>query len=175
MNKALWKYKIFGILVAGLIAGGCSGIPRNRSISLTATGDVCKKSVEVHLVGVNRSEKEQWEQVSMTEYWQPKNQLRDSAKEYTHVFHFGQEPCEKTLGKKDPIQKVWKKKRKAGYLFILADLPGIFPDMDGNADARRLRLPAPNSKCWELLQTEIKLEIDSSKIVSLTVPKPQCE
>ncbi len=175
MNAALWKYKIFGILVTGLIAGGCSGIPRNRSISLTATEDVCKKSVEVHLVGVNRSEKEQWEQVSMTEYWQPKNQLRDSAKEYTHVFHFGQGPCEKTLGKKDPIQKVWKKKRKAGYLFILADLPGIFPDMDGNADARRLQLPAPNSKCWELLQTEIKLEIDSSKIVSLTVPKPQCE
>jgi hypothetical protein len=47
--------------------------------------------------------------------------------------------------------------------------------MDGNADARRLQLPAPNSKCWELLQTEIKLEIDSSKIVSLTVPKPECE
>jgi len=175
MNKVLWKYKMFGLLVIGLIAGGCSGIPMNRSISLTATEDVCKKSVEVHLVGVNRSEKEQWEQVSMTEYWQPKNQLRDSAKEYTHVFHFGQEPCEKILSKKDPIQKVWKKKRKAGYLFILADLPGIFPDMDGNADARRLQLPAPGSKCWELLQTEIRLEIDSSKIVSLTVPKPDCE
>jgi len=85
MNKALWKYKIFGVLVSGLIAGGCSGIPRNRSISLTATENICKKSVEVHLVGVNRSEKELWEQVSMTEYWQPRNQLRDSAKEYTPV------------------------------------------------------------------------------------------
>jgi hypothetical protein len=111
----------------------------------------------------------------MTEYWQPKNPLRESAKEYTHVFHFGQEPCEKILSVKDPIQKVWKKKRKAGYLFILADLPGIFPDMDGNADSRRLQIPAPNSKCWDLLQTEIKLEIDSSKIVSLTIPKPECE
>jgi hypothetical protein len=111
----------------------------------------------------------------MTEYWQPKNQLRDSAKEYTHVFHFGQEPCEKILGKKDPIQKVWKKKRKAEYLFILADLPGVFPDMIGNADARRLQLPAPNSTCWKILQTEIRLEIDSSKIVSLTVPKQECQ
>ncbi len=175
MNKVLWKYKMFGLLVIGLIAGGCNGIPRNRSISLTATEDVCKQSVEVHLVGVNRSEKEQWEKVSMTEYWQPKNPLRDSAKEYTHVFRFGQGSCEKTLGKNDPIQKTWKKKRKAEYLFILADLPGIFPDMDGNADARRLQLPAPNSKCWELLQTEIRLEIDSSKIVSLTIPKPGCE
>ncbi|MDH4239028.1 MAG: hypothetical protein OEW48_05665 [Phycisphaerae bacterium] len=175
MNTVLWKHKMFGFLVVGLIAAGCNGIPRNRSISLTATEDICKKSVEVHLVGVNRSEKEQWEKVSMTEYWQPKNPLRDSAKEYTHVFHFGQEPCEKKLSIKDPIQTVWKKKRKAGYLFILADLPGIFPDMDGNADSRRLQIPAPNSKCWELLQTEIKLEIDSSKIVSLTVPKPECE
>jgi hypothetical protein len=175
MNTVLWKHKMFGFLVVGLIAAGCNGIPRNRSISLTATEDICKKSVEVHLVGVNRSEKEQWEKVSMTEYWQPKNPLRESAKEYTHVFHFGQEPCEKILSVKDPIQKVWKKKRKAGYLFILADLPGIFPDMDGNADSRRLQIPAPNSKCWDLLQTEIKLEIDSSKIVSLTIPKPECE
>jgi hypothetical protein len=175
MNTVLWKYKMFGFLVIGLIAGGCGGIPRSRYISLTATEDVCKKSVEVHLVGVNRSEKEQWEKVSMTEYWQPKNPLRDSAKEYTHVFHFGEEPCEKILSKKDPIQKVWKKKRKAEYLFIMADLPGLFPDMDGNADARRLQLPAPYSKCWELLQTEIRLEIDSSKIVSLTIPKPACK
>jgi len=175
MSTTLWKYKIFGFLLVGLIAGGCSGISRNRSILLTATGDVCRKSVEVHLVGVNRSEKEQWEQVSMTEYWQPRNQLRDSAKEYIHVFHFGQEPCERRLDKKEPIQKVWKKKRKAEYLFVLADLPGIFPDMDGNADARRLQIPAPYSKCWELLQTEIRLEIDSSKIVSLTIPKPECE
>ena len=45
MNTALLKYKIFGVLVVGLIAGGCSGIPRNRSISLTATEDICKKSV----------------------------------------------------------------------------------------------------------------------------------
>lgn len=173
MNTALWKYKIFGVLVVGLIAGGCNGIV-NRSIKLTADENVCKKSVEVHLVGVSWSEKEQWERESMTEYWMPNNKLRESAKKYTYVIRFGEEPCERILSKKDPIQKVWKK-RKAKYLFVLADLPSTFPDMDGNADARRLQLPAPNSKCWKLLQTEIKLEIDSSKIVSLTVPKPECE
>ncbi|MHC4543453.1 MAG: hypothetical protein ACYTDW_10240 [Planctomycetota bacterium] len=174
MNTALWKYKIFGVLVVGLIAGGCSGIPRSRSIRITATEDVCKKSVEVHLVGVSWSEKKQWEEESMTKYWQPNNQLRESAKKNTYVIRFGEEPCERKLSKKDPILKTWKK-RGATYLFVLADLPSTFTDAIGNADARRLQLPAPNSKCWEFLETEIKIEIDSSKIVSLTVPKPECE
>jgi len=176
MNTVLWKYKVFGLLAFGLIAGGCSRVANvmvSRAVIVTADENVCNKSVEVHLIGVNRFEKDQWEQVSMTEYWQPRNRLRQSAKEYTHVIHFGQEPCERMLGKKDPILKVWKR-RKAEYLFVLADLPGIFPDLTGNADARRLRLPAVDSPCWEW-QTKIKLTINNSNIVPLTVPESKCE
>jgi hypothetical protein len=173
MNTALWKYKIFSLLVVVLIAGGCKGISRNRSIIITAE-EICKKSVDVHLVGINWSEKEQWENESMTKYWQPNNQLRESAKKYTHVIRFGEEPCEKILSKKEPIQKVWKR-RKAKYLFVLADLPGLHQDLPGNADARRLQLPAPDSVCWGMMVSTIKLTIDSKKIVSLTVPKSDCE
>jgi len=141
-----------------------------RAVIVTAPEDLCKKSVEIHLVGVNRFEKDQWETMLMTGYWQPGSKMRESAKEYTHVIQFGQEPCKKVLGKKDPIRKVWKK-RKVEYMFVLVDLPGIFPDKAGNADARRLRLPAPDSKCWGITQRKININIESGNIVPMTIPK----
>ena len=178
MNTALWKNKVFWLLVVGLLTGGCSGVTNvmvKRFVSVTADENVCKNpSVKVHLIGVNRYEKGQWEEVLMSEYWQPNNQLRKRAKDYTYVIELGQEkPCEGILGKKDPILKVWKN-RKAEYLFVLADLPGPHQDSPGNADAWRLQLPALDSRCWGL-QSKIKLTIDNSSIVPLTVPKSNCE
>lgn len=168
MKTALSKGQMFGlflIVLLGLLAGGCA-----RGVNVTATEDICKKSVEVHLVGVNRFEKDLWETLSVTDYWTPGNQLRESAKEYMYVIQFGQGPCERILSKKDPIRRIWKK-RKARYLFILVDMPGIFPDLPGNADARRLRLPAVDSKCWKKTQTKIDITIGSGNIVPLTMPK----
>lgn len=166
MKTALWKAQVsFGLLLLGLRAGGCG-----RVVNVIANEDICKKSVEVHLVGVNKFEKDRWETVRMTDYWTPGNQLRKSAREYTYVVQFGQEPCKRILGKSDPVRKVWKS-RKAEYLFVLADLPGIFPDQIGNADARRLRLPDVGSDCWRLNQNEINISIEASNIVPLTIPK----
>ena len=156
---------VLELLLLGLLAGGCS-----RSVTVVASDPICKKSVEVHLVGVNRFEKDLWETMSMTDYWTPGNQLRKSAKEYTYVIQYGQGPCEVELGKKDPVRSIWKK-RKAEYLFILADLPGVYTDSPGNADARRLRLPAIASKRWGIRKKKIDLRIEESNIVSLTVPK----
>ena len=164
MKTTLFNCLVFGSLLVILFAGGCTHV-----VQVDASSDICNKSVEVHLVGVNRFEKDQWDQVSMTDYWTPGNRLRESAKEYTKVIQFGKEPCERTLSKKDPIHKVWKK-RKADYLFIMADLPGIFNDVPGNADERRLRLPAVNSKCWKVTEKTINIAIQASSIVSLTIP-----
>jgi hypothetical protein len=177
MKTALWKGRAFALLFVVLPAAGCSGVASvmvTRVAGVTATDDICRKSVEVHLVGVNRFEKDQWEQMSMTDYWQPDNELRKSAKDYTHVIRFGQGPCEQTLTKKDPIRRVWKK-RKAEYLFVLADLPGLFPDSPGNADARRLRLPALSSACWGWRQTKIEINVESTNIVPLTIPDSKCD
>jgi len=140
-----------------------------QAVNVVASDPICNKSVEVHLVGVNRFEKDLWETTSMTDYWTPGNQLRKSSKEYTYVIQFGQGPCEETLGKKDPIRQTWKK-RKAEYLFVLADLPGVYTDSTGNADARRLRLPALGSKHWGLRKKQVDIRIEESNIVSLTVP-----
>ncbi len=170
MKAALSKGQVFGLLLVGLLAGACS-----RVVNVTATEGICRKSVEVHLVGVNRFEKDLWDEKKMTDYWTPGDQLRRSAKEYTYVIRFGQEPsCKRTLGKKDPIRNKWKS-RKAEYLFVLADLPGVFDDMPGNADARRLRLPAVDSKCWGLRQSKINISIEASNIVPLTIPKSRCD
>ena len=158
-------YCISGVLLLGLLTGGCS-----QMTTVVASDPICKKSVEVHLVGVNRFEKDLWETTSMTDYWTPGSQLRKSAEEYTYVIQFGRGPCEVALDKKDPILKVWKK-RKAEYLFVLADLPGVYADSAGNADARRLRLPAVGSKRWGMKQKNIDIAVEERNIVSLTVPK----
>lgn len=166
MKTALFKGQVFGLLLIGLLAGGCS-----RAVNVIAADDICKKSIEVHLVGVNRYEKDTWETMSMTDYWTPpENQLRKSAKAYTHVIKFGQGPCEIALAKNDPIRGIWKS-RKVEYLFVLADLRGIFSDLPGNADARRLMLPAVGSEDWGRLTKTINIRIEGGNIVPLTIPK----
>lgn len=180
MRAVLLKGQVFGLLLVVLLMGGC------RTIVVTATDDICKKSVEVHLVGVNRFEKSRWESVSMTEYWKPGSDLRKSSKGYRYTIQFpvrsaallkGETPCQKIMAEedKDPIWNIWKA-RSAEYLFVLADLPrGIrkFEDLSGNADARRLCLPLDKG-CWE--KGKIGLSIEAASVVSLTMPKlkPQC-
>lgn len=173
MKNAKFRFCIFELLLFVLLTGGCSRVASmivySRIVNVMASDPICNKSVEVHLVGVNRFEKDLWETMSMTDYWMPGNQLRKSAKEYTYVIQFGQGPCTKTLNKKDPIQVIWKK-RKAEYLFVLADLPGVYTDGVGNADARRLRIPAADSAHWGWRKKQIDIRIEESNIVSLTVP-----
>ena len=174
MKKALLKPQVIGLLLVGLLTTGCNSASNlvlgSRTVNVIANEDICNKSVEVHLVGVNRFEKDQWETMSMTDYWEPENKMRKSARDYTYVIQFGQEPCEKTLAIKEPIRKIWKK-RKVEYLFVLADMPGLFDDMPGNADARRLRLPSPGSSCWGMRQRKINISIESGNVVALTIPK----
>ncbi len=174
MKKALSKSQMIGLLLVALLAPGCNTASNlvlgSRIVNVSANEDICKKSVEVHLVGVNRFEKELWETMSMTEYWEPENRMRKSARDYTYVIQFGHEPCDRLLAKKDNIRNIWKN-RKAEYLFVLADIPGIFVDGTGNADERRLCLPSPGSSCWGIRQRTINIKIESANVVALTIPK----
>jgi len=165
------RSQMIGLLALGLLAGGCKYVPPmvTRTISVTAAEDVCRKSVEVHLVGVNRFDRDRWANMSMNEYWQPENELRKSAKEYTHMIRFGEEPCQRVLGKKESIRKVWKD-RNAEHLFVLADLPGVFDDLPGNDDARRVEVPGLDSKDWGW-QKEIEIVIKSSTVEVRTIPQ----
>ncbi|MHC5060821.1 MAG: hypothetical protein ACYTFK_07035 [Planctomycetota bacterium] len=180
MRALLFKGQVFGLLLIVLFMAGC------RTITVTATDDICKKSVEVHLVGVNRFEKSRWESVSMTDYWKPGSDLRQSSKGYRQTVQFpiraetllkGETPCLRSIAAKDkhPIWDIWKA-RSAEYLFVLADLPRgakKFEDLKGNADARRLCLPL-SSGCWS--KGKIDISVEAANIVSLTIPKlkPEC-
>jgi len=171
MKTIRFRYCVLGLLLFGLLTGGCSSMRGSRPVNVTASNPICNKSVEVHLVGINSSEKDLWQTMSMTDYWTPGNQLRKSAQEYTYVIQYGQGPCTATLGKKDPIRRIWKN-RKIEYMFVLADLPGVFTDSVGNADARRMQLPSTNSKRWGWRDKKIDIRIEESNIVSLTIPAP---
>ena len=181
MRVVLLKGQVFGLLVIVLLMAGC------RTITVTATDDICNKSVEVHLVGVNRFEKSRWESVSMTDYWKPGSDLRQSSKGYRCTIQFplkpetllkDETPCRRNITEKakHPIWNIWKA-RSAEYLFILSDLPRgakKFEDLKGNADARRLCLPL-RGDCWS--KGKIDLSIEAANVVSLTIPKlePECQ
>ena len=165
MKMTSLKRHVLALLAIMLLAG-CG-----QKINVTATGGICRKSVEVHLIGVNRYEKDRWETISMTNYWAPGNTLRKSTvnQSYTRVIRFGEsESCKFIIKANDPIWKTWKNKK---YLFVLADLPGIFEDLPGNADARRLRLPI-DGDCWK---GDIEISIEPGNIVPLTIPEAKCD
>jgi len=97
-------------------------------------------SVEVHLVGVNISEYPNWSKMSMTTYWKEASRA-DGSNPKVYIMKFGQgKPETQTLPKSDPIWKIWKE-GYSQYLFVLADIPGVYVDESGDADARRLILP----------------------------------
>ncbi|MBN2131071.1 MAG: hypothetical protein JW741_16330 [Sedimentisphaerales bacterium] len=171
MNTRHGRILMIGLLATGLLAVGCKYVPPmvTRTISITAAEDVCTKSVEVHLVGVRRYDRDRWASMSMSEYWQPENELRKSAKEYTHIIRFGEEPCTRVFGKKEPMREVWKD-QNAEYLFVLADLPGVFDDLPGNNDARRVEVPGLDSKDWGW-QKEIEIVIKSRAVEVRTIPE----
>jgi hypothetical protein len=158
---------IFGLLFTGLLAGGCP-----KTVNVLATDEICKNySVEVHLVGVSKLERETWDALPMSDYWKPDNQLRRSAVAYTQVIKFGQGHCEEKIEPNHVIRGKWKE-NKAAYMFVLAHLPGLFDDQPGNADPRRLRLPQPGSMTgWDPFERKIDIRIERGQVRSLTIPK----
>ncbi len=169
-----------GVVSVAWLGGGCGEGPFDVEVSL-AEGDPKLKdedgtvrSIEVNLVAVNDTEKPVWEQVSMSEYWEPGNAIRDSAAK--HVMTFGQGfPKTQVLKKKNAIWRTWLRERQAKHLFILADLPWIQQDKPGDADPRRLILPLEVGKWeWYLWGADtIKIQVSAGGLTSLRQPKKQ--
>lgn len=130
------------LLVSGVsvFAGGCSHDIRvvlDESDAGLRDAQGALKSIEVNIVGVSWAELTKWEGKSMSAYWEPGDQLRQSADKIVMTFGEGK-PTSQTLKSDDPIWKKWE----AGYfksVLILANLPGI-KDQQGEADPRRLIL-----------------------------------
>jgi hypothetical protein len=127
-------------------------------------------SIEVDLVGVNASELPRFESMSVTEYWQPGNSIRNSTIPPKMRFRF---PSNKkiALSKNDPIWEKWRG-RDVKYIIFIADLPGIMSDRHGSVDSRRLILPV-DWRQWENKieeDGEIVIELGANGIVSLPSP-----
>ena len=128
-------------------------------------------SLEVDLIGINKSEKSTWDQHSIGRYFSPNDRLRRDADR--HTMTFGNEDLEpKTLSKKDDI---WKEKwhaKGAQWLFVLVNLPGVEEDQPGDSDPRRLILPLDRDK-WKWGTGTLEIEIKSSLILCNTPLKKE--
>jgi len=129
------------LLAAGLVAaaGGCHNVRVVLDESDPGLKDAkgALKSIEVNIIAVSNTELPKWEGKSMTEYWEPGDELRQSAEKVVMTFGEGK-PTEQTLSSNDPVWDQWDD-RYAKHLLILANLPGI-KDQSGAADPRRLIL-----------------------------------
>jgi hypothetical protein len=155
-------------IVLILLLIGTVGCSKTRKFKVDVQAEsVGNKSVEVNIVGVNEFEYPRWESMLMSEYWKPENKMRRDAKKY--IMKFGQNlPPQQVLEKKNEIWKTWSK-RKAKYLFVLADLPGFHEDQGGNADSRRLILPL-DKDCWKITQRKLEINLESSGVNCFTMP-----
>jgi hypothetical protein len=153
------------LAASGLLAG-CSG----RSIHVLGVGDVLRQNVRVDVVGVNWVEKQQWETVSMQDYWSEGNQRReDSIRQgYNLSLAFSPDsPCDITIKDSDPLWQIWEQ-RKATHFLVL---------FDTCSDSKAWRLCLPLSrKCWDRSAAKkIEVAIQPSGVIPQTAPKAKCK
>ena len=149
-------------LAAGMTLCGCGG----RQIHIQGLGDIRKQNVRIDVVGVNWAERQQWEKMTMQEYWREGNQRREDSvsQGYNHPVKFEPaSPCEVVIKEKDGV---WKKGREKGatHFFVMFDTCT-------HADAWRICLPL-SPKCWRgrLSKDTIEVAIQPSGVVSKTTP-----
>lgn len=135
-------------------------------------------SLEVDLVGINNSEKGNWENYSVNKYFSPGDSLRSDADRVTLTFT-NEDRETKLLARKDPAWDRWigkllsrQKHKDAKWLFVIANIPGIAQDLPGSQDPRRLILPLA-LKAWPVTTKRIEVELKSSGITSNPSPKSQ--
>ena len=133
---------VSAILVAtlglALLTGCSSGL---STITLQGSPSVTQSSVLVDVVGLNANT-EALKLSPVPRYWQGgAAQAKGEAKS----FRFGpNSPQTYTLAATDPIWKHWHD-TGVTEIMVIADLPGVFSDQPGDADARRKILPLSGS------------------------------
>lgn len=135
---------------------GCSS--SLTTVNLQGSASVASSSVLVDVVGIGPSN--QGLKLSpVSQYWRGgPAQAKADAKS----FRFGpNSPQVYTIAAGDPIWKHWQS-IGAKEVMVIADLPGVFPDLPGDSDARRKILPI-NSK-----STSATIVVDKSGLVKNT-------
>jgi len=175
MNLPTRKMNVAMCLVAVIALGGCrttkpvrlSRYVVNLSINQALAGPTgMLPSVEVHLVATDSVQGRILQDASMSDYWNPNRGPDDYIR---HVMHFGgSHPSVQVLDDNDPIWRRWEA-AGAKYLFVLADLPGVWPDQQDIKDARRVILPLDPSR-WTTRVIRLSLDPDGVHHVSKMLP-----
>jgi len=166
MGTKVEKIGLMVVLAGGSLLAGCG-----QSIHIQGLGDIREQNVRVDIVGVNWVEREQWETLSMQDYWSEGNQRRKDSIEqgYNRPVEFlANGPCEITVKQKDPLWRNWKKRKATHFLVMF--------DTCSDNQAWRLCLPL-SAKCWkgQTRRGVIEVSIQPSGVVPTTAPKAKCK
>jgi hypothetical protein len=167
---------LFVLTVMGLMSVGCCATTK---LNVTVNVDDAMKAklesrkLEVDLIALNSKQSERWEGYSMTSYWQPGDQLRDSVDSYKMIFDpLKPETLTQTLSAKDAHWDKWLA-QGAGDKMQLYVLVGVLPgieDATGDKDPRRQILPLASCR-WS--STSVQMTVQKTGIITLTPPKPE--
>ena len=147
----------FAIATVGLsLLAGCSS--HLSTVTLQGSASVATSSVLVDVVGIGPNN-QGLKLLPVSKYWQGG---AAQAKADAKSFRFGpNSPQTYTIAPGDPIWKHWSD-MGAKEVMVIADLPGVFPDLPGDSDARRKIYPI-NSK-----RTTATVVVDKSGLVKST-------
>lgn len=168
-------YKISWLPVFAALAlwfTGCKSGPTPFAVVVEMDASFTGQRVPVDLVGINASQRRQWEEKSVTDYWGDADPMRASARK--HTLEFSKPGETKLLKVDDAVWTKWIAEGGAEDMFVIADLPGMGKPNDarGDADPRRRILPL-NPKAWVKGTDELKVIITRGGLEVVTRQRPR--
>jgi hypothetical protein len=157
------------LLAAALGFTACSSAPKPvaQTITLALDKSLENTSLQVDIIGANAtSDLPKWESYSITEYWQPGNTTRRDTDRHTADFGRGK-PAQQLIKSTDEKWARWLQ-TGATYVVVIADLPGVSSDQQGNADPRRLILPLDAKEWKKDKKAPIEIQVKESGLRLLT-------
>ena len=142
-------FSIFTVLVAAALTTGCSSL---RTVKVSNDPAMAGASVAVDVIAVTPATASV-EACSVHDYWQPGNPIRSNTPHETLRFGTGQPDTQS-------VSQDWKA-QGATKVAVLADLPGVFQDMPGDADPRRKLIPVAKNDTVSIRITPTGLMVET--------------
>jgi hypothetical protein len=156
LKQALAILAVFLIPLATV--GCCDKKPVKYNVTVSLDEEMrtslSDRKIEVHLVGISEKQHERWQSYSMTKYWQPGDTLPNSLPTFKMMFDPANSTPQ-TLSIKDKMWDTWLN-NGANRLYVLALLPGMIADAEGDKDPRRQILPLA---CYRWIKRDRKIHV----------------